>query len=283
MSTDQDLSAPTSAAASARPVVDRAAALAEGAPRVPRRAVVIGVLIAAALALGGTLAERAASNAGINPVATTVPSSPSVTLPHDSGAGNLAAPMAAFLGLVGLHGRAAPDFSLTDQAGRSVTLAALRGKVVVLSFFDANCADACAVVAAEIARADTDLGAARAHVAFVTVNADPLATASRPLPAAVTSTGLARLANWKFLTGPLPALNAVWRNYGVAISVYPTTGVVTHNNVLYLVDPSGRLAYRAVAVADESRSGRFSLPPGAVRRTASGLALYARALVGASR
>ncbi len=203
------------------PTIDRAAALAEGAPKVPRRVVVIAVIVAAVLALGGTALERLFSSVGLDPtpsVATRAATSPTTTVPV------LRASMAAFLGLTSLTPSPAPAIALTDQKGQRVSLDQLRGSVVVLTFFNADCTDACPVLAADITRADADLGANRARVVFLTVNTDPLQTATDPAPAAATLTGLSAVGNWYFLNGSLAALDAVWRSYGVAINVATTSG-----------------------------------------------------------
>lgn len=260
----------------ATPTVDRAAALAEGAPKVPLRVIVIALIVAAALALGGTALEHLFSSVGLNPTpsAATAPTASSpTTLPE------LRASMAAFLGFVSLTPRPAPTIALTDQNGLPVALDQLRGKVVVLTFFDANCDDACPVLAADITSADAGLGADRSRVVFLTVNTDPLQTATDLPPAAATGTGLSALGNWHFLTGSLASLDAVWRSYGVAINVSPTSGLVVHNNVMYFVDPKGQLRIRITPVADESSTGAFTLPPSGVIRSADGIAAYAVGLL----
>ncbi|HEX7525396.1 MAG TPA: hypothetical protein VF327_03765, partial [Gaiellaceae bacterium] len=57
------------------------------------------------------------------------------------------------IGLPALHGQAtwapgarpAPQFALRDQRGRVVSLSALRGRTVVLTFLDSLCRQACPV------------------------------------------------------------------------------------------------------------------------------------------
>ncbi len=259
------------------PEVDRSAALAAGAPKVPRRVVVIALAVAAVLALGGTALERLFSSVGLNPTPATR------TTPNTTAVPVLRASMAAFLGIVRLPPAPAPAMALVDQTGTTVTLDELRGKVVVVTFFDANCSDACPVIVDEIKQADTDLGANRGRVVFLTVNTDPLQTAAAPVPAAVTETGLAALGNWHFLTGSLAALDAVWRNYGVTINVSTSTGAAVHNNVMYFVDPDGQLRIRATPVADESSTGSFSLPQASIVRSGTGIASYATGLLTGQR
>jgi cytochrome oxidase Cu insertion factor (SCO1/SenC/PrrC family) len=253
---------------------ERAAALAAGAPKVPRRVVAWGFVIAAILALGGTLAERLVSAAGLNPTpasVTTTTTSPLAAggLPYGS----------ALLSFDRLPAVRAPQLELLDQHGRLVSLAGARGKVVVLTFFDASCADACPVLAAEIRHADADLGARRSRVLFVTVNTDPLRLRATSTSPAVTTTGLDALANWDFLTGPVHTLNAVWRDFGVSISVYVDTKVVVHNDVVYLVNPRGLLVSRGSPFSDESHQGVFSLPARLEAVAGRGLASAVAALL----
>ena len=54
--------------------------------------------------------------------------------------------------------RQAPDFTLTDQNGDRVSMAGLRGKVVVLTFMDPHCTDICPLVSREFLDARKDLG-----------------------------------------------------------------------------------------------------------------------------
>ncbi|HEY6031594.1 MAG TPA: SCO family protein, partial [Gaiellaceae bacterium] len=50
------------------------------------------------------------------------------------------------LGLVDVTARPAPPISLVDQRGRRVSLASLRGKIVVVDFMDPKCVDVCPIV-----------------------------------------------------------------------------------------------------------------------------------------
>lgn len=237
---------------------------------------VIAVAVAAVLALGGSLAERLFSDAGINPTSTD---GRSTTTPTTAGPAALTAPLAAFLGITTLSPVPAPAIALVDETGAPVSLRAEHGKVVVVTFFNADCSDACPVLAGDIARADADLGANRSRVEFLTVNTDPSFTATTPPPAAVTRTGLGALGNWHFLTGSLAALDSVWRSYGVTINVSAAQGIVAHNNVMYFIDPSGTLRIRATPVADETTTGSFSLPASSIRRSGAGMAAFSAGLL----
>jgi hypothetical protein len=77
----------------------------------------------------------------------------------------------------------------------------------------------------------------------------------------------------------LDTLNAVWKAYGVSISIDRKTGLEAHNDVMAFIDGRGDLRYGATPFADESASGTFSLPPAAIARWSQGIATYADRLV----
>ena len=66
----------------------------------------------------------------------------------------------------------------------------------------------------------------------------------------LSETGLGALSNWHMVTGPLATLDAVWKAYGVSISVDKKTGLEAHNDVMDF----------------HRRPGRSALPGDAVRR-----------------
>ena len=277
--------------------VDRAAALEQGAPGIPPNFVfwVLGAILA--LSVGGLVVEHLFSSVGLNQTpsaapTTTTPGSvpPTTAAPASPGAGptapapdrSLRAPLAAFMGLATLRGAPAPKFNLTAANGDPVPVSvpARPPSVVVLTFFDAPCNDICPVLASEIRDADADLGARASEVEFITVNTDPAALAAADASPAVDGAGLGSLANWRMATGPLAAVDAVWKDYGVSISLDPRTGLEGHNDVMDFVDPRGDLRYRATPFADESSNGTFSLPAPSEARWGAGIAAYAGRLIG---
>jgi cytochrome oxidase Cu insertion factor (SCO1/SenC/PrrC family) len=271
-----------SAGPSAAPI-DRAAALAEGAPGIPVKFVywVLGVVLV--VSLGGLLGEHLFSSAGLNPVATTTPppvatTIPSVTVPTPDR--SLGSSLASFMGVSTLTARPAPSFILTDQNSQQIPVPAQPARVVVLTFFDSSCTDICPVVAAEMEQADADLGAQAADVEFVTVNTDPSALAQSAEAPVLSTTRLTTLPNWHMVTGPLTTLNKVWKAYGVSITVDKKTHLEAHNDVIAFIDTQGDLRYRATPFADESTDGVFSLPDASVERWGQGIATYAERLIG---
>jgi cytochrome oxidase Cu insertion factor (SCO1/SenC/PrrC family) len=135
----------------------------------------------------------------------------------------------------------ARGFHLTDQRGRTVTLTALRGKVVLLTFLDPVCTSACPLIAQEFRAAGQILGSGSRHVELVAIVANPVFYQETYTRAFTRQEGLDQVPNWLFLTGPVPRLQQVWRNYGIDSEVEPGGSMVGHSEVAYVIDKSGRL------------------------------------------
>lgn len=134
----------------------------------------------------------------------------------------------------------APDFTLTDQHGKNVSLSQYRGKSVVLSFNDDKCEDLCTLLAQDVTAANTDLGPAASDVVFLSVNANPLHTTVQDVKTWTEGHGLASAPNWIFGTGTPEQLSSVAANYHVPVSVDPKTGEVVHGSELFFIDPTGK-------------------------------------------
>src|ERR1039457_7036899 len=111
---------------------------------------------------------------------------------------------------------AAPAFQLTDQNGSQVSLASLRGKVVLLTSLDPVCTSDCPLIAQEFRAADQILGAKSRQVELVAIVANPVYGAVSYTRAFDRQELLTSVPNWRFLTGSLTQLKQAWRNYSVA-------------------------------------------------------------------
>jgi cytochrome oxidase Cu insertion factor (SCO1/SenC/PrrC family) len=136
----------------------------------------------------------------------------------------------------------APAFSLTDQHGRTVTLASLRGKVVLLTFLDDTCTTDCPLIAQEFRAAGQLLGADTRHVELVAINYNPLYTQVSYIQAFDRQEGLAQVPNWVYLTGTRAQLAQVWRRYGVApAQILPAGSMTGHGDYAFVIDRAGHL------------------------------------------
>jgi cytochrome oxidase Cu insertion factor (SCO1/SenC/PrrC family) len=134
----------------------------------------------------------------------------------------------------------APAFHLTDQQGQPVSLASLRGKVVLLTFLDPVCTSDCPLIAQEFRQADQMLGASARQVELVAIVANPLYYQRDYTLAFDRQEHLAGLPNWRYLTGTLPQLRQVWQQYAIAAQILPGGGMVAHSDVAYVIDSAGR-------------------------------------------
>jgi cytochrome oxidase Cu insertion factor (SCO1/SenC/PrrC family) len=135
----------------------------------------------------------------------------------------------------------APGFSLTDQDGRTVSLASLRGKVVLMTFLDPVCSTDCPIIAQEFKQAGRMLGAQAVRVELVAVVANPTYRSTTFTRAFDRQEGLATVPNWRYLTGSLGQLGAVWRQYGVTVQNLPAGAMSAHSDLAVVIDPAGRI------------------------------------------
>ncbi len=235
-----------------------------GAGRRPGRLLVFGlaaVVLAAAIITSVYLIGRHRSD----------------TLPRPSGIpANLSTSLVSLMMLSPLPHEPAPGFTLTDQAGRTMSLSDLRGKVVVLEFMDPHCIDICPIVSQEFVAAYRDLGPLAAKVAFIAVNVNQYHATVADVAAFSREHALTSIPGWHFFTGAVPALRSVWRSYHIAVAAPNPNADILHTSAVYFIDPQGREAYLASPMVDHTKSGTAFLPADQLAEWGRGIALVAR-------
>ena len=138
--------------------------------------------------------------------------------------------------------RPAPDFALTDQDGRPVSVARFRGRPVIVTFIDPVCRELCPLEAHVLARAQALVPQPdRAVVLAVSVNRWENARATLLADMRRWRVG----PGWRWAIGPGAALARVWRAYRVTVFDQPRRvhGHIQHNVVhteaSFLVDRRG--------------------------------------------
>jgi protein SCO1 len=182
--------------------------------------VLVGVLIGSLVALvQGSRRSATSSNAGLVAAGAEAP-------PVSWAAGK----------------RRAPDFRLVDQAGGSVSLAAYRGRPVIVTFIDPLCRNFCPLEAKQLNELVRSLPPrSRPTVLAVSVN--------------VYGNGRANLLDdvarwrlvpqWRWAVGGRSELARVWRRYqiGVLVTTKKLAGVtvheISHTEAAYVVDRKG--------------------------------------------
>jgi protein SCO1/2 len=139
-------------------------------------------------------------------------------------------------------GQVVPDFTLVDQHGAEVSLASLRGTVVVVSFIYTRCPlpDYCPRVMTGMSalrdRFGRQLGPA---LTLLTVTFDPTHDTPEQLKAYADRYG-ANVEGWHLLTGGTDAIGRVCALFGVEF--WPDAGMITHSLQTAVIDREGRLA-----------------------------------------
>ncbi|MGH3193990.1 MAG: SCO family protein, partial [Streptosporangiaceae bacterium] len=135
----------------------------------------------------------------------------------------------------------ADGFALTDQNGQTVTLASLRGKVVLMTFLDPVCTSDCPLIGEEFKEAGILLGSQDKDVDLVAIVANPTYRSVAFTRAFDREDGLESVPNWLYLTGSLGALAQVWRDYGVSVANLPAGAMSAHNDLAVVIDRSGKI------------------------------------------
>ena len=138
------------------------------------------------------------------------------------------------------NGDEVPDFTLTDQTNRPVTLSQLRGKVVALNFVYTRCPlpDYCFRLSNNFGRLHEHFRENR-DLVLLTITFDPVHDRPETL-ARYAQTWKADAARWHFLTGETDDVERVCALFGVAH--WRDDGLFTHSLRTAILDRRGRLA-----------------------------------------
>jgi protein SCO1/2 len=135
--------------------------------------------------------------------------------------------------------RPAPPIELTDQHGKPVDLAKLKGHSVLVAFLYTHCTDLCPIVAGKLHTAYSHLKKGERPI-FLAVSVDP--AHDTPASAATFNKRHRTAGEIDWLLGSRPELEAVWNAWGVK----PEHNVkdpeeIEHNAEIFAIDPQGRI------------------------------------------
>lgn len=134
---------------------------------------------------------------------------------------------------------AAQSGAVVDQRGRAITLEALRGAPVVVTFISAHCGDACPIINAQIAQAARASQASATHYLSITLDPERDTRADMQRLARVFD---ANPAQWSFATGSLASIHALMKRFGVVTGRGADGFNEAHTAFVYVLDRNGRLA-----------------------------------------
>ena len=135
-----------------------------------------------------------------------------------------------------LGNQPAPNFQLTDQDGKQISLVQFKGKPVVLTFLYTRCPDICPLTAEHLHSTLLKMGNDAKNVGILAVSVDP----TGDTPAAVLQfTNAHNMQNyWHYLIGTQAQLAPVWQDYHVSAQSMQQMNV-NHSFALYVIDKQG--------------------------------------------
>src|SRR5262245_14469084 len=133
-----------------------------------------------------------------------------------------------------------PDFSLTDQTSKTVTLADLKGKVWIADFIFTNCGGTCPMMSGKMRKLQEGLPA---EIRMVTITVDPDRDTPKALAAYAAEHGATR-ERWLFLTGDKQSLyDLCVKGYKLPLAEWggTTAEPIAHSTRFVLVDKQGEI------------------------------------------
>jgi cytochrome oxidase Cu insertion factor (SCO1/SenC/PrrC family) len=131
-----------------------------------------------------------------------------------------------------------PDIPLVDQLGRPTSLAALKGKPVLIGFIHTDCQGPCELLTAKMKSLAGDLEPSfGSKVTMASITTDPAEDHPAQLAAYAKAQGTEG-AGWVFLTGKPADVAHVLAIYGVPHS--KPDDAMTHVSELHLIASDGR-------------------------------------------
>jgi protein SCO1/2 len=148
------------------------------------------------------------------------------------------APRPRFAGSALTTPRAAPPIALHDANGNRVTLAAQRGRYVLVTFIYTHCPDVCPLITQNLNAALRVIGPdARRRVRVLAVSVDPAGDTVRAVRAYAREKHL--LPQFRYLIGSRAELRRVWSAWHV-LAVESKPDLVDHVAYTALVDRAGK-------------------------------------------
>jgi protein SCO1 len=175
------------------------------------------LLVAVAVVLSACGGDKSAS--------PSIPTGPTTSVAKRFAGGELTPP------------RTSPALSLHDVDGKTVTLAAQRGRYVLVTFLYVNCPDVCPLIAQNLNAALRRLGSARKDVRVLAVSVDPQGDTVAAVRRYRRERAL--LPEFRYLIGSRAELRRTWAAWDV-LAVRKDPALVDHVAYTALIDTSGR-------------------------------------------
>ncbi len=140
------------------------------------------------------------------------------------------------------EGEPAPDFSLTDQNGKKVSLKDFNGKLVLINFIYSNCKGTCPPLLLKFKEIQLDLkDEFKKQITLLSVSFDTEKDTPEALKKFAEIQG-ADPSLWRFLTGSQAEVEKMLNDYQVAVKKGPD-GEFGHINMVVMIDKNGKRRY----------------------------------------
>lgn len=136
-----------------------------------------------------------------------------------------------------------PDFSFTDQNGKTITNSDYDGKVYVVEFFFTTCPDICPIMTESMTKIQNEfLGNPKVGIASFTI--DPEHDTPQVLQAYAAEKGITKL-QWHLLTGAKEKIfKLANEGFNLYVGETPTGSGFEHSGFFALIDQEGNIRSR---------------------------------------
>ena len=156
-----------------------------------------------------------------------------------SGSTNAAVTLPQIAGGDAVPAKTAPPIDLTDQYGKRVDLAKLKGHPVLVAFLYTHCTDLCPIVAGKLHTAYAHLKRSERPL-FLAVSVDP--AHDTPASAAAFNQRHRTTGEIDWLLGSRKELEQVWNAWGVKPQHNANDPEeIEHNAEIFAIDPQGQI------------------------------------------
>jgi protein SCO1 len=143
-----------------------------------------------------------------------------------------------------------PKVSLTDQNGRTISLASLKGKPALVAFIHTQCEGPCELITSEMKSVARNLGPGfESEVTMISITTEPGEDGSHELLAYAKKQGV-NADGWVFLTGTPTEIRRLLTLYGVAAEEESSDHVL--ELFLLSADGAGVRRYSGVAAPPQA-------------------------------
>ncbi len=137
----------------------------------------------------------------------------------------------------------ATNFVLTDQFNSPYRLGQHRGHFTLLALLDPVCYTDCPLIANQMKPVRSELSA-NAPIDLGAVAANPLHETLADVRRFVRQHDLSSVKDFHFVTSANTALmRRIWASYGIGVQSVKTSKMSVHSDILFIIDPAGRIKW----------------------------------------